>query len=201
MKPTLAEEFAALEALLAHAEGGELAWPDAEQDVDAFRDCARAAKRLGWLGNDGAAEPTRVGDLDSFLLGLGGWLSADEADPAAFTLANQIVRAEVEHREGSFEALAIVLDHVESGRLVWPVEAGDRARLFEAMACLGWLPGVVPSAPDDTPDPDRKDLPMTTTTDTPKPTWKDLRRRFRTWGDLKRSGLTWGDLKNTERKD
>jgi hypothetical protein len=138
----LEAEFRALETVLGYSEGGLLTWPDAEQDIDAFRDCARAASRLGWLGNDGAPEPPPpVGDVDSFLLAYGGWLGPDTADVAAIQLAATIVATEAETRAAGFEALAVVLDHVEDGIMRWPDEAVDRANLFKALESLGWVPG------------------------------------------------------------
>ena len=139
MNAELEAEFHALEVVLSHSEGGELCWPDAE-DVDAFRDCAQAASRLGWLGNDGAAEPPPpVGELDSFLIGYGGWLTPDTADIAAHQLAVTIIDTEAEWREDNWEALSVILDDVVDGLLSWPVKAADRTRLFDALWHLGWL--------------------------------------------------------------
>lgn len=160
MTAALEAEFAAIEVVLSHAEDGELAWPDVEQDLDAFRDCARAASKLGWLGNDGAPEPPQpVGEVDSFLIGYGGWLTADTADPAAHLLAMGVVEAEREYRAGQWEALATWLSH--TGDLAWPDDAVERAELFAVCEALHWPPpsagtrlgrGWHPMAPPDAKD-------------------------------------------------
>lgn len=85
--------------------------------------------------------------IDAFCIGYAGWLSPESTDPEDFNLAAVVMQAEAEWREGSWEAVAAVLDHVKHGRLVWPEDAVARATLFEAVWRLGWL--GLPSAPGE----------------------------------------------------
>lgn len=73
--------------------------------------------------------------LDAWLVGFGGW---SLEDPAEAGLALTCVEAEAEWREAGWVALATILDRVVDGRLVWPVDAAERAELFEAAWRLGW---------------------------------------------------------------
>lgn len=138
-------EFEALAVVLAHAEDGELRWPDVD-DLPDFGACVRAAGTLGWLGTDGAAVeditdppiergPGQDDDLPPLL---GAWLDPETTSIEAHNLAGTVVHAETEFREAEWEAVGLVLDHVEGAALRWPAEASDRAELFEALSLLGW---------------------------------------------------------------
>lgn len=188
MNAELEAEFAALETVLAYSADGELAWPDADRDFDAFRNCARAASRLGWLNNDGAPEPPPpVSELDSYLLGYGGWLGPDTADVEAHQLAALIVDAEIEYRAEQWEALSRVLDHVDGGFLSWPVDAAERAALFEAVDRLRWHFLPTPLAPNGTPDlPTKKEQPMPTDSSKSEAlpdTWAEVKATYSTWSE------------------
>ncbi|HKO38863.1 MAG TPA: hypothetical protein VJU14_10890 [Solirubrobacterales bacterium] len=85
--------------------------------------------------------------IDGWLLVYGGWFDAETTSIEDHNLAAAIFAAEVEMREAEWEAVGVVLDHVDGRVLQWPTEAKDRADLFDALWKLGWL--GVPSSPGE----------------------------------------------------